>query len=141
MALCWFFFSSRRRHTRLVSDWSSDVFSSDLRIAPGVPRKPVGARFRDPATLPCRPMRSVSDADADQASPWPYASGSLTGAFLMRHSCVSVGRTRRPASNSTAQMRGAAPGAHGLVVGESTFNHALHQGGPARFRGSVDGDE
>src|SRR5262249_59215539 len=27
--LC-FFFSSRRRHTRLVSDWSSDVCSSDL---------------------------------------------------------------------------------------------------------------
>src|SRR5437016_9929192 len=29
--LCSFFFSSRRRHTRLVSDWSSDVCSSDLR--------------------------------------------------------------------------------------------------------------
>src|SRR5258706_8844232 len=26
------FFSSRRRHTRLVSDWSSDVCSSDLFI-------------------------------------------------------------------------------------------------------------
>src|SRR5258706_7140845 len=28
-----FFFSSRRRHTRLVSDWSSDVCSSDLSRA------------------------------------------------------------------------------------------------------------
>src|SRR5215213_3098698 len=27
-----FFFSSRRRHTRLVSDWSSDVCSSDLEM-------------------------------------------------------------------------------------------------------------
>src|SRR5262249_59099256 len=27
-----FFFSSRRRHTRLVSDWSSDVCSSDLEL-------------------------------------------------------------------------------------------------------------
>src|SRR5215213_10596855 len=27
-----FFFSSRRRHTRLVSDWSSDVCSSDLEV-------------------------------------------------------------------------------------------------------------
>src|SRR5258706_295411 len=27
--LAFFFFSSRRRHTRLVSDWSSDVCSSD----------------------------------------------------------------------------------------------------------------
>src|SRR5438046_4829592 len=30
MVFCVFFFSSRRRHTRLVSDWSSDVCSSDL---------------------------------------------------------------------------------------------------------------
>src|SRR5256885_10484893 len=28
---CLFFFSSRRRHTRLQGDWSSDVCSSDLR--------------------------------------------------------------------------------------------------------------
>src|SRR5438477_1895798 len=27
---CYFFFSSRRRHTRLTCDWSSDVCSSDL---------------------------------------------------------------------------------------------------------------
>src|SRR5205814_7812455 len=27
---CRFFFSSRRRHTRCLSDWSSDVCSSDL---------------------------------------------------------------------------------------------------------------
>src|SRR5438132_14373507 len=26
----WFFFSSRRRHTRSLCDWSSDVCSSDL---------------------------------------------------------------------------------------------------------------
>ena len=30
-----FFFSSRRRHTRLVSDWSSDVCSSDLLLDRG----------------------------------------------------------------------------------------------------------
>src|SRR5204862_966829 len=29
-----FFFSSRRRHTRSLRDWSSDVCSSDLAIAP-----------------------------------------------------------------------------------------------------------
>src|SRR5256885_11089972 len=28
-----FFFSSRRRHTRLQGDWSSDVCSSDLLVA------------------------------------------------------------------------------------------------------------
>src|SRR5205807_7260478 len=30
-----FFFSSRRRHTRLQGDWSSDVCSSDLHRVPG----------------------------------------------------------------------------------------------------------
>src|SRR5206468_7511424 len=29
--ICFFFFSSRRRHTRSDRDWSSDVCSSDLR--------------------------------------------------------------------------------------------------------------
>src|SRR5256885_8429151 len=33
--LCVFFFSSRRRHTRLQGDWSSDVCSSDLEAKVG----------------------------------------------------------------------------------------------------------
>src|SRR2546427_12988781 len=34
--LCFFFFSSRRRHTRFDCDWSSDVCSSDLQtLSPG----------------------------------------------------------------------------------------------------------
>src|SRR5256885_4844014 len=35
-----FFFSSRRRHTRLQGDWSSDVCSSDLAIATSILNKP-----------------------------------------------------------------------------------------------------
>src|SRR3712207_5615945 len=31
--MCYFFFSSRRRHTRYWRDWSSDVCSSDLEFA------------------------------------------------------------------------------------------------------------
>src|SRR5256885_3295859 len=42
--LCFFFFSSRRRHTRLQGDWSSDVCSSDLEFihvnARNAPRLP-----------------------------------------------------------------------------------------------------
>src|SRR5947207_16007249 len=38
-----FFFSSRRRHTRSLCDWSSDVCSSDLKRAP---------RFRGPNAKP-----------------------------------------------------------------------------------------
>src|SRR3989454_11772481 len=46
-----FFFSSRRRHTRLQGDWSSDVCSSDLTKTPNQWREPVHAadevaRFR-----------------------------------------------------------------------------------------------
>src|SRR5256885_10030198 len=45
-----FFFSSRRRHTRLQGDWSSDVCSSDLRR----PRRPLGARAPWRAPRSCR---------------------------------------------------------------------------------------
>src|SRR5205809_6148519 len=34
MPLMFFFFSSRRRHTRCSRDWSSDVCSSDLKEVP-----------------------------------------------------------------------------------------------------------
>src|SRR5437764_7858887 len=36
-----FFFSSRRRHTRYIGDWSSDVCSSDLIFLLAVELKPV----------------------------------------------------------------------------------------------------
>src|SRR5262249_49480848 len=51
-----FFFSSRRRHTRLVSDWSSDVCSSDLAS----PTSPQGRLCRQiPAELHCKGFRSA----------------------------------------------------------------------------------
>src|SRR5256885_12325460 len=40
LALVFFFFSSRRRHTRLQGDWSSDVCSSDLRMVIRSPSSP-----------------------------------------------------------------------------------------------------
>src|SRR5262247_2832124 len=65
-----FFFSSRRRHTRCLSDWSSDVCSSDLvAVMPlvDVPREDAGAvalawslrecaRARDPAVADVEPV-------------------------------------------------------------------------------------
>src|SRR6266446_8101912 len=38
--MLFFFFSSRRRHTRLQGDWSSDVCSSDLPAPPPPPPPP-----------------------------------------------------------------------------------------------------
>src|SRR2546426_5924610 len=61
-----FFFSSRRRHTRLQGDWSSDVCSSDLVEAGGLvdPRRLRGVRpkalhaFPRVVKPPGRPERS-----------------------------------------------------------------------------------
>src|SRR5262249_61749722 len=50
----YFFFSSRRRHTRLVSDWSSDVCSSDLDAQL---RQRVGADELHGDALPPPPQR------------------------------------------------------------------------------------
>src|SRR5262249_58410394 len=49
-ARCLFFLSSRRRHTRLVSDWSSDVCSSDLSQAV-LSTKPACRRVSIPAPI------------------------------------------------------------------------------------------
>src|SRR5260221_5702193 len=37
-SVAFFFFASRRRHTRSLCDWSSDVCSSDLRLTLPAPR-------------------------------------------------------------------------------------------------------
>src|SRR5690242_21533585 len=49
--MCFFFFSSRRRHTRLTCDWSSDVCSSDLEV------EQVPARVGDHVLLGHRQQR------------------------------------------------------------------------------------
>src|SRR5215203_7094474 len=58
--ICFFFFSSRRRHTRYWRDWSSDVCSSDLT---GLPRSRRCSRRAACSTAPWsrggrRPVRS-----------------------------------------------------------------------------------
>src|SRR5256885_12473108 len=59
MLRVFFFFSSRRRHTRLQGDWSSDVCSSDLALVAGA-HKPVAGnvavwiRWACAADGPCR---------------------------------------------------------------------------------------
>src|SRR6267143_4216620 len=45
--LCYFFFSSRRRHTRWNCDWSSDVCSSDLVATSAVREAANGRAFAD----------------------------------------------------------------------------------------------
>src|SRR5205814_3140380 len=61
-----FFFSSRRRHTRCLSDWSSDVCSSDLSCA-AQDRAPQDRAAQDPTAA--RRERPAARADARHAGP------------------------------------------------------------------------
>src|SRR2546429_6184286 len=56
-----FFFSSRRRHTRCSRDWSSDVCSSDLQLR-GISDKTLHCRSQRgaPAFVVCKPKRLVT---------------------------------------------------------------------------------
>src|SRR5437764_15467306 len=55
-----FFFSSRRRHTRYIGDWSSDVCSSDLEVSGYDPNVP----GRAPRLLEGWSVRRLADAGA-----------------------------------------------------------------------------
>src|SRR5438046_3351134 len=75
-----FFFSSRRRHTRLVSDWSSDVCSSDLGIgiAPGGNINYLTGHAVFEATHGTAPKY----ADKDKVNP---GSVILSGVMMLEH--------------------------------------------------------
>src|SRR2546422_5145895 len=51
---CFFFFSSRRRHTRCSRDWSSDVCSSDLADLDGHPAVALSLHGHHGAPAPAR---------------------------------------------------------------------------------------
>src|SRR5437016_6489909 len=86
--LALFFFSSRRRHTRLVSDWSSDVCSSDLLdTRAGRAGRAPACRCEGTAravALPCAARRACRAGEAGRG----VAAGPGTGP-------VDAGRSRR----------------------------------------------
>src|SRR2546427_3190307 len=66
---CFFFFSSRRRHTRFDCDWSSDVCSSDLdawflaAVPAGTPKPIVDRLYAEIAkALPAPEVKEKLDA-------------------------------------------------------------------------------
>src|SRR5437879_11219329 len=74
MTLCIFvfFFSSRRRHTRYIGDWSSDVCSSDLLRNERFPKGDrLGMRIVHPKNLhaPFHPEQHHADQLAPQVLP------------------------------------------------------------------------
>src|SRR5262245_14917651 len=94
-----FFFSSRRRHTRCLSDWSSDVCSSDLDVRPlDTPHRPsVDVLFRSTADVygdrVLGVVMSGMGADGRDGAAWIKARG---GAVLTEaeETCVVYGMPR-----------------------------------------------
>src|SRR5262249_59969486 len=89
MYYVFFFFSSRRRHTRLVSDWSSDVCSSDLSAA-GLSGSYVEARTCDVWTGPCFANAEVNLDGKHAVLGWKIKKGSFDNVSLDGLSVVAV---------------------------------------------------
>src|SRR5260221_10866544 len=78
-----FFFSSRRRHTRSLCDWSSDVCSSDLmqrgsRLSPMTKR----GNFSRSTTRTEYPARWIIEAATEPAGPAPITKTSTLSIIL-----------------------------------------------------------
>src|SRR5215213_10066172 len=93
-----FFFSSRRRHTRLVSDWSSDVCSSDLRARHSRGAGSPAAAVPDGGDV--RPRRTGDGCGQPAGPPGPG----------------SVGRPDRRTAG-LVERHGSAPGDRGMSGG------------------------
>ena len=88
----YFFFSSRRRHTRLQGDWSSDVCSSDLAMASV--RRVMGLRDRP-----------VEDSVNQHELPQPSLKGAIsfqniTFAYQSRHPVIQQLSLQIPAGTT-----------------------------------------
>src|SRR2546421_5175796 len=100
--IVFFFFSSRRRHTRSDRDWSSDVCSSDLEPPAGdLLYFPVAQGTRQGAGRPgARPVAAVARAGAAR---WRASAAPAVGpARIRRH---RAGRRRRLLHLSTGVLR------------------------------------
>src|SRR5438034_2996703 len=89
-----FFFSSRRRHTRSLCDWSSDVCSSDLSRPPrsGYPRPPKSYTGGEKSSLPLNHGFTVCWSDESTSVRWP---GMSERTWLVSTSSVSVSPAAR----------------------------------------------
>src|SRR5437879_9187146 len=81
-----FFFSSRRRHTRYIGDWSSDVCSSDLRRRFPIPffSSAVAKKWVTESAEGCKKMRS-----------WIYRNSRARSAISARSEERRVGKECR----------------------------------------------
>src|SRR5215208_1049183 len=113
-----FFFSSRRRHTRWPRDWSSDVCSSDLRGRRSlVPPPPQADRSRDVLGLDALGSREIGDGPRypQHAVISPAAQPELGVAALERAARLAA-ELRRAAELGQVHVGVAAPGAEAELL-------------------------
>src|SRR6266496_1759823 len=101
--LIFFFFSSRRRHTRSLRDWSSDVCSSDLQAVAGrrVTLTPIGDGMAElwallPADAAARAYTALDATARAAASPGDPRTADARRADSLVD--LITGRTQAPAS-------------------------------------------
>src|SRR5260370_5220112 len=104
--LDFFFFSSRRRHTRFKCDWSSDVCSSDLDLALRI----ASSRESLPGTFIARPLRPTAFYLAASREDVKRRGMPNTPGDLREHDFIAVGNlldslprlTSQPGTAATA---------------------------------------
>src|SRR5258706_8844196 len=104
---CALLISSRRRHTRLVSDWSSDVCSSDLYKT----RSPVRSSSDNAASGDCDPDRV----------PVNCPGGGAKGNIIARHTAEWLKPKECPSSCVRIDARSYAFGFDARAVGVANF--------------------
>src|SRR6266446_3200171 len=96
-----FFFSSRRRHTRLQGDWSSDVCSSDLKLFPLSQAASLRANIPGTAVVLLINEQGEKEKGRDE---WHFSWCSFLWGFGCR------GTERRRAERAAAQWSGSQSG-------------------------------
>src|SRR5688500_20224967 len=78
LSCSFFFFSSRRRHTILQGDWSSDVCSSDLRRCSAAGSRAPAAFISVTASTP-RTSRSTRSSSTKEVPSWTRSEERRVG--------------------------------------------------------------
>src|SRR5690606_40700817 len=100
-SFCFFFFSSRRRHTRFSRDWSSDVCSSDL-LPP--------ARYISRPSMP-RPCSRSSSALNPECGWWRrQATPARLGPAPTSTACRALARSEERRVGKEWRARGSREG-------------------------------
>src|SRR5205814_3931348 len=110
---CLFFFSSRRRHTRCLSDWSSDVCSSDLASPPA----DALAHWIYEGTLATHVAKSATLV-ANGTAPAELATGAAATKLARRSEERRVGKECRSRWSTDRERKKERRNTEGRVIGE-----------------------